>query len=125
MDSTLRRVDTGFSLFRPTRYSYIAAGHLIVRVRSDVPPPLHVQMSLLVQGSLPQGLGLLTSLEMLSLAHNELCGSIPDDCLSSPSLVSVDLSFNKLEGKVRRTFCWCMLYFHTGSECSPWRFRFK
>lgn len=57
------------------------------------------------EGSLPQGLGLLTSIEVLSLAHNEICGSIPDDCLSSPSLVSVDLSFNKLEGKVRRILC--------------------
>ncbi|CAN0515937.1 unnamed protein product, partial [Ectocarpus sp. 8 AP-2014] len=51
-------------------------------------------------GPLPQGLGRLTRLEVLSLQHNLLNGSIPDDTLSSDSLVFVDVSFNALDGKV-------------------------
>lgn len=47
-------------------------------------------------------MGLLTCLEALCLAHNDLSESIPEDFLSSAALVSVDLSFNKLEGKVRQ-----------------------
>ncbi|XP_023528875.1 MDIS1-interacting receptor like kinase 2-like isoform X1 [Cucurbita pepo subsp. pepo] len=47
---------------------------------------------------LPYTLGNLKSLENLSLSHNNLSGSVPNSLATMVSLISIDLSFNNLEG---------------------------
>ncbi|XBI77538.1 hypothetical protein VPH35_070622 [Triticum aestivum] len=56
-----------------------------------------------IVGSIPSLLGGLRMLEALNLSHNALNDSIPPSFRSMTSLLSMDVSYNKLEGSVPHT----------------------
>ena len=49
-------------------------------------------------GEIPPQLGKLENLEILSLSHNELSGSIPSTFADMLSLTCIDISYNQMEG---------------------------
>ncbi|KAM3405793.1 hypothetical protein ACQJBY_000046 [Aegilops geniculata] len=53
-----------------------------------------------LNGVLPQQLGKLQMLEFLNLSHNQFSGSIPSSFASMVSLLTLDVSYNNLEGPV-------------------------
>ena len=56
-------------------------------------------------GTMPSELGLLTNLEVLSLANNRLTGTIPIELGALQSLTNLDLSGNSLTGNLDPIFC--------------------
>ncbi|GLU15167.1 hypothetical protein SLE2022_316830 [Rubroshorea leprosula] len=52
------------------------------------------------QGHIPEELGELNSLHLLSLSHNSLTGQIPSSLGKMTELESLDLSSNKLDGRI-------------------------
>ncbi|KAF6140638.1 hypothetical protein GIB67_013931 [Kingdonia uniflora] len=53
-----------------------------------------------LSGMIPSQLGILENLEKLNLSHNMFSGSIPSSFTGLVSLISIDVSYNELEGPV-------------------------
>ncbi|XP_026441684.1 receptor-like protein 9DC3 [Papaver somniferum] len=54
----------------------------------------------IIDGYIPQEIGLLKGLAMLNLSHNHFHGKIPSSVGNMTGLESLDLSFNKLSGEI-------------------------
>ncbi|OVA04842.1 hypothetical protein BVC80_5433g1 [Macleaya cordata] len=54
----------------------------------------------ILEGNIPEGMGLLKGLVMLSLSHNRFSGKIPASVGYMTDLESLDLSFNRLSGEI-------------------------
>ena len=57
-----------------------------------------------LSGSIPSGIGYMTSVEYLVLGHNSLSGSLPSELGQLSELKVLDLSMNYLEGSSSREF---------------------
>ncbi|KAG8058144.1 hypothetical protein GUJ93_ZPchr0002g26135 [Zizania palustris] len=51
-----------------------------------------------IQGQISPSLGSLTGLLRLNLSHNLLSGALPQELMSSSSIIVIDVSFNRLNG---------------------------
>ncbi|KAG8069783.1 hypothetical protein GUJ93_ZPchr0006g44777 [Zizania palustris] len=51
-----------------------------------------------LQGHISPSLGNLTELLRLNLSHNMLSGALPQELVSSSSIITIDVSFNRLKG---------------------------
>ncbi|KAG8058141.1 hypothetical protein GUJ93_ZPchr0002g25931 [Zizania palustris] len=51
-----------------------------------------------IQGQISPSLGSLTGLMRLNLSHNLLSGALPQELMSSSSIIVIDISFNRLNG---------------------------
>mmetsp|Transcript_10201 Transcript_10201/g.28086 ORF Transcript_10201/g.28086 Transcript_10201/m.28086 type:complete len:821 (+) Transcript_10201:165-2627(+) len=57
-----------------------------------------------LKGSIPQEIGFLTSLTLLSMPHNQLTDEIPADMANLVGLQYLDLKFNFLKGRIPNMF---------------------
>ncbi|XXG89695.1 hypothetical protein AAC387_Pa12g1636 [Persea americana] len=74
-------------------------------------------------GEIPSVLGNLRKLEVLNLSHNMFSGFIPSSLVNASSLISIDFSYNNLEGTlpVNRVFERAPpeLFIHNKGFCGP------
>ncbi|XP_026431623.1 putative receptor like protein 25 [Papaver somniferum] len=57
----------------------------------------------ILEGNIPEGIGLLKGVSMLNLSHNRLSGRIPHKVGYMTGLDTLDLSFNKLSGEIPKS----------------------